>query len=133
MSPASGLLLRFLSVGGLGFLLDASLFQALYLGGTGPILARAGSATAAITLTWYLNRHWAFRTGKINRGGPEYLRYLGVQTVGLVINFGVYLVLLQNIELFAKVPLLALCGGASSAIAFNFLAARCWVFRSRQP
>jgi putative flippase GtrA len=55
-SPTRTLLAGFLSVGALGFLLDVSVFQALFMFGYGPIAARIVSAGAAITLTWYLNR-----------------------------------------------------------------------------
>ena len=120
---------RFLVVGGCGFLLDAGIFQALVSADVGPIGARVVSAAAAITLTWYLNRRHVFRTHGVNRHGPEYLRYLSVQTFGLVINFGTFLILVTRVEAFRAMPLLALCAGAGLAIAFNFLGARYWAYR----
>lgn len=129
-SPTRTLLAGFLSVGALGFLLDVSVFQALFMFGYGPISSRIVSAGAAITLTWYLNRRHVFRTAQTSRSGPEYARYLVIQSAGLVVNLGVYLALLNSVQGLQKVPVVALCGGALVAITFNFLGARYWAFRT---
>jgi putative flippase GtrA len=124
------LLAGFLSVGALGFLLDLSVFQALFMFGYGPIAARIVSAGAAITLTWYLNRRHVFRTAQTSRSGPEYARYLLVQTAGLVVNFAVFVALLNGVQVLREVPVVALCGGALVAFTVNFLGARYWAFRT---
>jgi putative flippase GtrA len=129
-SPTRTLLAGFLSVGGLGFLLDVSVFQALFMVGYGPIASRFVSAGAAITLTWYLNRRHVFRTAQTSRSGPEYARYLVIQSAGLVVNLGIYLALLNSVQALREVPVIALCGGALVAITFNFLGARYWAFRT---
>ncbi len=130
VSPTHTLLAGFLSVGALGFLLDVSVFQALFMLGYGPIAARIVSSGAAITLTWYLNRRHVFRTAQKSRSGPEYARYVLIQSGGLAVNFGVYLALLNSMQVLREVPVLALCGGALVAITFNFLGARYWAFRA---
>ncbi len=129
-SPTRTLLAGFLSVGALGFLLDVSVFQALFMFGYGAIVSRIVSAGAAITLTWYLNRRHVFRTAQTSRSGPEYARYLLIQTAGLAVNFAVYLALLYGVRVLREVPVVALCGGALTAITFNFLGARYWAFRT---
>jgi putative flippase GtrA len=129
-TPTRTLLAGFLSVGALGFLLDVSVFQTLFIFGYGAIAARIVSAGAAITLTWYLNRRHVFRTAQTSRSGPEYARYLLVQTAGLAVNFGVFLALLSGVQVLREVPVIALCGGALVAITFNFLGARYWAFRT---
>jgi putative flippase GtrA len=129
-TPTRTLLAGFLSVGALGFLLDVSVFQTLFIFGYGAIAARIVSAGAAITLTWYLNRRHVFRTAQTSRSGPEYARYLLVQTAGLVVNLGVFLALLNGVQVLRDVPVVALCGGALVAITFNFLGARYWAFRT---
>jgi putative flippase GtrA len=128
--PTRTLLAGFLSVGALGFLLDVSVFQVLFMFGYGPIASRIVSAGAAITLTWYLNRRHVFRTAQISRSGPEYARYVVSQSGGLAVNFAVYLALLDGVQVLREVPVLALCGGALVAITFNFLGARYWAFRT---
>jgi putative flippase GtrA len=129
-SPTRTLLARFLSVGAFGFLLDVSVFQVLFMFGYGPIASRFLSAGAAITLTWYLNRRHVFRTAQTNRSGPEYARYVIIQSGGLAVNVGVYLALINSVQVLREVPVLALCGGALVAITFNFLGARYWAFRT---
>jgi putative flippase GtrA len=129
-TPTRTLLAGFLSVGALGFLLDVSVFQTLFIFGYGAIAARIVSAGAAITLTWYLNRRHVFRTAQTSRSGPEYARYLLVQTAGLAMSFGVFLALLSGVQVLREVPVIALCGGALVAITFNFLGARYWAFRT---
>lgn len=128
-SPTRTLLAGFLSVGVLGFLLDVSVFQTLFMFGYGAIASRIVSAGAAITLTWYLNRRHVFRTAETSRSGPEYARYLIIQSAGLAVNFAVYLALLNGVQILREVPVVALCGGALVAITFNFLGVRYWAFR----
>jgi len=120
---------RFMSVGGFGFLLDLGVFQGLVWLGVEPIPARLVSASMAITLTWILNRHWVFYTSNLAGRGAEYVRYIVVQALGLSINLGVFLVLIDSSELAGRVPALALIGGAAAAIFFNYLGARYWAFR----
>ena len=127
--PTRALLAGFLSVGVLGFLLDVSVFQTLFMFGYGAIASRIVSAGAAITLTWYLNRRHVFRTAETSRSGPEYARYLIIQSAGLAVNFAVYLALLNGVQILREVPVVALCGGALVAITFNFLGVRYWAFR----
>ena len=120
---------RFLGVGACGFLTDVGIFWLLGWLGNEPLPARVVSASAAITLTWYLNRLHVFRTAGFSPHGPEYLRYLTVQAFGLIVNFGAFLFLLARGGVFAELPILALCGGAALAIAFNFLGSRYWAYR----
>ena len=120
---------RFMSVGGFGFLLDLGVFQGLVWLGLEPIPARLVSASMAVTLTWILNRHLVFYTSNQIGRGAEYMRYIVVQALGLSINLGVFLLLLESSELAGRVPVLALIGGAAAAIFFNYLGARYWAFR----
>jgi putative flippase GtrA len=129
--PATRILLAgFLQVGGLGFLLDAAVFQILIVAGIDLIVARVVSASMSVTMTWYLNRHLVFRTGAVNKSLSEYGRYIGVQAVGLSVNFGVYLVLIGNFLTLRRVPILALCAGATAALTLNFIGARYFAFRT---
>ena len=130
---AKFLLPKFLSVGGLGFLLDASVFQALLSAGYGLIVSRIMSAVLSITLTWYLNRHYVFQTGSINAGAPEYARYVAVQTIGLMVNFGVYFTLIAKFQALHDVPLIALSCGAIAALTFNYLGARHYAYQAKRP
>jgi putative flippase GtrA len=131
ISKLSGsLLARFLSAGAVGFLVDAGVFQVFFMLGYGVYMSRLFSAAASLTTTWYLNRHHVFQTAQTSARGPEFVRHVAVQTVGAVINISIYLWLLATVEMMRQVPILALCSGSLAAVAFNYLGARYWVFRS---
>jgi len=88
--------------------------------------ARALSFAAAVTLTWYLNRHWVFwRTSDRKR---EYGAYFGVQAVGAAINLGTYALIIAVLPSLARLPVLPLAAGALLALLFNYSAASRWVF-----
>lgn len=119
---------RFLSVGGVGFLVDASIFQSLIWLEIGPVAARIVSTSIAITATWWLNRRHTFKTSGVSPSGPEYLRYWLVQGIGTAISFGVFLVVLDVSALAREIPILALGVSAGAALIFNFLGARYWAY-----
>lgn len=127
------LFFRFLAVGGCGFVVDVVSFQLIFEAGGGLVYSRLASAAIAITLTWYLNRHFVFRTGNVNARGREYGRYLGVQLTGLAVNFGVYFLTLALIPALRAIPVVALAAGAAAALLFNYLGAKWWAFRVRRP
>ena len=129
-----GQILRFLLVGSCGFASDIIVFKLLeYLGG-GLIYSRLGSASVAVTVTWLMNRSYTFRTAGQLKPGLEYLRYVCVQSAGLVINLGTYFLLVLYYDYFAERPLLALWAGGSLAIITNFLGSKLWAFRyAREP
>jgi len=125
---------RFTGIGGIGFVIDASILTLLVnAGGMGAIKARAVSFSFAATATWYLNRKWTFRVADGARKGSEYARYLAVQTVGAGINLAVYLFVLYMYPKLASIPVIPLAIGAAFALVFNFVASRYWVFSTQAP
>jgi putative flippase GtrA len=128
--PDLPLFLRFAVVGGIGFLADAALLQALVgLAGWGPLAARVPSFLGAVAVTWYLNRRFTFRVGR-RRGGlrGEFARYLVVQTVGTGVNFALYALCVLGSELMAASPVLALAAASLGAMLVNYLGAKALVF-----
>lgn len=125
---------RFAVIGGIGFLVDASVLTVLVNGyGMGPIGARGVSFSAAATVTWYLNRRWTFAASARARKGPEYARYVLAQVLGAIINLLVYLLVIQLFPELGQMPVVPLAIGAAIALLFNFAAARFWVFATREP
>ena len=121
--------IRFGLVGTLGFMTDASVLTLLVrVAGWGPYESRPTSFLAAITLTWSLNRVFTFyqRAGTNRR--REYGRYLLVQLVGALINFAVYVVVLQSYPALERYPVLPLAAGAIVAMSFNFVGVRWFAF-----
>ena len=122
-------LYRFLMVGGCGFASDIVVFEAMRMLDGGLIVSRLVSASVAITVTWLMNRTYTFKTRGGAKPGIEYLRYVCVQSAGLVINLGTYFLLVLRTGYFAEHPLVALWAGGSLAIVSNFLGSKLWAFR----
>lgn len=120
---------RFIVVGTLGFAIDGGLLYLLVSSGVDPYLARALSFPPAVTATWYLNRVWTFaaRQGAARR---QYVRYLAVQLVGALTNYGVYAGILSLGHRTATGALAALAVGSVAGLLINFAGARALVFVS---
>jgi putative flippase GtrA len=119
----------FLLIGGVGFVVDASILATLvHSYGWGDYTARLISFPIAVLVTWLLNRKFAFPSGATSRKGAEYTRYVGVQTVGSLINFLVYSLCIATIPIMDRWPVLALAVGVMVQIPFNFLGMQKFVF-----
>jgi len=81
---------KFTAIGALGFLTDAGLFALMGGVGASPWVARAVSATTAITLTWELSRRLTFSGRQSHARIAEYSSYITAQLVGLVNNMAVF-------------------------------------------
>ena len=119
----------FLVVGGIGFIVDATILAVLIHGyGWGDYTARVVSFSVAVTVTWYLNRRYVFSARKTLDRRSEYGRYLAVQLTGMAINFLVYSLCIASSEIMDQWPVLALAVGSAVALFFNFAGARLFVF-----
>lgn len=122
-------LLRFCLVGALVFIAEAMvlalLVQLLMLN---PELGRVISFPLAMSLAWYLNRRFTFRSRATAR-----LRELGnyalTNMLGLAANLLAYYSLLMFAPAFPFYEMLALAAGSVAGLLLNFLSARWWVFR----
>lgn len=121
-------LFRFALVGGVGFIVDATVLTLLVNGlGYGHYVSRAVSFSLAVTVTWLLNRRWVFQAGSPT--GREYSGYFFVQLIGAVINLGTYVLIIEMVPPLAAVPVLPLAAGAAVALLSNFLLARRFIYR----
>ena len=83
--------LKFGIVGASGMVVDFALLYVLRdIVGLHDILANTISFTAAATSNYFLNRIWTFRSHE-KQVSVEYLKFIGVSIVGLLINNGVLL------------------------------------------
>ena len=118
-SSGLGRILRFVVVGGIGFVADAAML-ALLLAATplGPFVARLLSIGFGLTVTWLCNRTLTFRPssrGMLREGA----RYGGVGITTSIVNYLVYGVLLLAMP--SMVPLLALVVASLAAMALSYL------------
>ncbi|MGI9265208.1 MAG: GtrA family protein [Gammaproteobacteria bacterium] len=121
---------RFFLSGGVGFLIEAVVLTTLVKSFDFNIyLARAISFSLAVTVTWLLNRRYAFADLASARRGDEYSRYFAIQITGAVINLGIFAGLISAKPDLAQIPVVPLAVGAAIALFFNFGASRGFVFR----
>lgn len=96
--------IKFLVVGGLGFLIDTGLTLVLIAIGISPLAARLPAIFAAMIFTWLANRQHTFRVGR-KKSLSEVARYASVAGVAALANYLIYsgLVTLSITPFFAIV------------------------------
>ena len=123
---------RFAAIGGIGFVVDGGILTVLNsIYGINLVYARLASFSVAVTVTWFLNRQLTF-TATAN-AGQEWGRYAVVNSVGALLNMGVFFWLIYAFEPLAKWPIIPLAIAASIALVFNFLGSRRIAFRHGRP
>lgn len=129
--------LKFLAVGGFGFITDVGLFNLLmYSGGDGPLndkplTAKTISMVAATIVTYAGNRLWTFRHRERSGVAREYTLFFLLNGVGLLI--GLACLATSRYMLGLEGPLAdnisANVIGVGLASMFRFFTYRRWVFR----
>lgn len=132
--------LRFCVVGGIGTVVDALVLAGLLLLlGHHPILARIPAIFIAMCATWWLNRHYTFRS-EIPISFREWLHYMAVNSIGAGINFSCYVLILHfiaeplipaSLPLIPGLPMSALFSlvvATCCSMAFNYFGMKRWIF-----
>ena len=127
--------LRFVVVGGLGFVMDTSLLQVFLRLGLGYYTGRLPSFLIACAVTWVINRVWTFKSGRQTGKARSAALYLGVQCVGWAANLVIYGLCLFLFPGLKQWPLimLPLALGAGAGMVVNFLGSKHLAFRARAP
>ncbi|MDQ1513416.1 MAG: hypothetical protein QOC59_1258 [Microbacteriaceae bacterium] len=88
-----GQLAKFALVGGVGFVVDVSVFNVLRFTvfdpaalHEGPLYAKAISTVLAIAANWLGNRYWTFGPHRSTRGAVEALEFLAVSVLGMLVG-----------------------------------------------
>ena len=124
--------LKFSLVGGVGFVVDAGTFFILthYLGG-GLVSSRfVSSLVFGMTTTFLLNSLLTFRGYGSGSIFSRYLRFAAANIIGNLLNVGTHAVLVENLSLFHRIPLLGVVAGTFVGLVFNFTGSKYFVFRS---
>jgi putative flippase GtrA len=125
---------RFILVGGIGFIVDASLLAILhYQFDLGTLPARLCSFTVALTTTWLLNRRFSFAAHASDRRFAEWLRYALINGIGGSMNLAIYVTLTQLLPGWLGDPLVALSIASACALLFNYTGSRLLVFQAQPP
>lgn len=127
----SGQPLRFVVVGALAALVDMAVVEAVIrCAGADPYSGRLLSYLAAATFAWALNRRYTFRGANRRGWWKQWLRYLGSNALGGTLNYAVYAELIADLAWFRAHVFAAVALGSLAGMAFNFAAARHYVFRA---
>jgi len=119
--------LRFCIVGGIGFIVDATVLLTLIHGFSGhPILSRFFSFAVAVAVTFELNRAWTFGSLRLQHLPSAFASYVGVQGVGFICNLAVYALAFWLLQL---PPFFCLVIASAVALVINYLGAKRLVFR----
>lgn len=124
-------MLRFGCVGTLGFVVDAAMVW-LFHGALGAIVAQALGFMLAVTVTWVFNRRWTFAGRGSERKWREWLRYVGANGWGALINNGAYLLAVTFSAWFARYPQMAVALGSLLGMVVNYLMMRHWIFGGKK-
>ena len=127
--------IRFVVVGGLGFVMDTSLLQVFLRLGLGYYTGRIPSFLIACAVTWVINRLWTFKAGRQTGKARSAALYLGVQCVGWAANLSIYGLCLLLFPWLKQWPeiMLPLVLGAGAGMVVNFLGSKHLAFRARAP
>ena len=132
-------LVRFGSVGGLAFVVDAGLFNLLRFGpgeilGHKPLTAKVVSVAVATVVAWLGNRYWTFAARRTENRAREFVGFAVANVVGMVIAVGCLAV--SHYVLGFTSPLAdniaANVVGLGLGTIFRYLAYRSFVFTGRE-
>lgn len=115
---------KFALVGAFAFLVDAVVLTVVIeIFGLRPEAARIVSFIAAVATTWYLNRTYTFAsTAEISIG--EFMKYTAAMSLGLAVNYLVFVIVIQLSPLANSFPVIALVPATLSGMIINFLTSR---------
>jgi putative flippase GtrA len=120
---------QFLMIGAIGFVVDAGLLLFLHERmAINVYLSRCVSFPLAMTTTWLLNRLFTFSDSRSPGRGREWGRYAVVNSIGALLNLGIFFVLVTFVALLQDAVLLPLAIAAAVALVFNFLGSRFFVY-----
>jgi putative flippase GtrA len=121
--------LRFGVVGTAGFLMDSAVLLAMLALGAGPHAGRVLSYLAAASLTFALNRAWTFRSAAKAPVARQWGRFVALNLLGFVANYGTYAAALAASPLVAAYPVLGVAAGSIAGMFINFAVSHRFVFR----
>jgi putative flippase GtrA len=129
---------RFLAVGGVGYLIDLTIFNMLMFAGDGlldhkPVTAKVIATVVATMVTYAGNRLWTFRHRARTGVAREYALFFFLNGVGLVISAGCLAISRYVLGLSGPIAdnVSANIVGIGLASAFRFWSYRRWVFRAQ--
>ena len=118
-------------VGTIGFIVDAGVLQIGLAIGLGFYAGRVVSYLCAATVTWALNRRWAFKAAAGQNKKKEWGRFLAFNLAGGAVNYAAYAITLHIWPLAVAYPVLAVAVGSIAGLFVNFAVNKYFVFKPR--
>lgn len=122
---------RFGAVGAVAYVIDVGLFNVLRFGvGLGPLTAKTLATVAAVTVAYYGNRHWTWRTRPRQTFRREYTLFAAVNGAGLAIQLACLGLTVYVFDLTGQLAenIAGNIVGVGLGTLFRFWAYRTWVF-----
>jgi dolichol-phosphate mannosyltransferase len=119
---------QFLTVGGLGTVVNLALLTAILRIGVSPKPAVATAIVLSMCFNFVLNRRFSFGESRQDSWLRQFVGFMTACSVGALINYAITLLFMGGS--FALPPQLAALVGIAAATVFNFVASRYLVFRS---
>ena len=123
----------FCIIGMFGFIVDLTMTKmAIYALDLEPWSARIIGFIMAVIFTWYGNRTYTYKV--IRHAGSmllfrEFVLYLGSSSIGITINYIVYLLFLNTFTEIEFRLTLAIASGSLAALSYNFVVTRFYIFK----
>lgn len=116
-------------IGTIGFIVDAIILLLMVnLFFFSVSFSRFLSFLCAVFVTWILNRSFTFNKKNKNSLKKEYGYYLFIQTLGAIVNYGIFISLVKNFEFFENYLIIPLAIASLTAMFFNFFMIKKKVF-----
>ena len=123
--------LRFAAVGVVGLFADmAALTFALQVLHLDVYSGRVFSYLIAATTTWALNRRFTFAGAAQSSPLRQWIKFLGANAIGGVVNYAVYAAIVTFWALGAAYPVIGVAAGSIAGLFFNFTVNKLWVFKA---
>ena len=119
----------FAMIGASGMIVDIGVYLLLVALGLHHELARAISFWPATISNGMLNRALTFKRRPRRSVFVQMIQYSVVASAGFAVNWGCYVLLTRNVDLFAEYKILALLAGILAGMVFTFSGAHKLVFR----
>ena len=121
--------IKFLAVGGAGFIADGGLLLLLTHLTDAPYLSRLISFPIALGLTWTLNRRWTFGDQGQGETVKRAAAYTILQVSSAGLNFLIYSIVIQTLGATLYIVFIGFLVGSTIAMFTNYLGAKHFVFK----
>lgn len=118
-------------IGTVGFIVDTTiLLYLVYIWQAPLFISRTISFMIAVYVTWLLNRNVTFKSShKKYKKTKEYMYYFTIQSIGGLINFIVFFILIYFDTFFYNNLIISMAIASITAMLFNFFVSKYKLFQ----